>query len=147
MRSATLALYCAVAALTHAACPSAEWKSFRGKCYYKSNFHICGWSIDNVCTFGFPGSRAVSVHDLDLNTFLAHDMMNGVGAWMGLHRKSGDSHFEWMDGTPLDWTYWASTPTGTDERCANINYVGTTGQWGSIDCDTPGFFLCEVDES
>ena len=148
MRSAILwpALCCAVATFAEAACPSAEWKSFRGKCYYRSKFHIAGWSVNDVCNFGFPGSKAVSVHDLDVNTFLAHDLMGGVSVWIGLHRNSGDSHFTWMDGTPLDWTYWDSEPTGTDESCANINNVPETGQWGSRDCNRHGGFICEIDE-
>ena len=148
MRPVTLqlSLCCAVAALASAACPSAEWKSFRGKCYYRSTFGIAGWSANDVCNFGFPGAKAVSIHDQDVNTFVAHDLMEGEGAWNGLFRNS-DLGFQWLDGTPLDWTNWASPPTGTDVACGSINYGRDSGKWGSLNCDVDGFFICEIDEN
>ncbi|XP_043211375.1 C-type lectin domain family 4 member A-like [Amphibalanus amphitrite] len=142
-----LAIGCSVALLANAACPSNEWRPFKGKCYYASTFDVGGWSISDVCNFGYPGSKSVSIHDIDVNSFLAHDMLDGQRAWMGLYRRAGYSGFHWEDESPLDWTFWSSIPTGTDERCANINQVESTGQWGSLPCGAPLRFLCETFET
>ena len=121
-----LALCFATASLASAACPTEDWKPYRGKCYYASTFEISGWPVNDVCDFGFNGSKAASVHDLDVNTFLAYDLMEGRSTWLGLYRRQNDTSFTWRDGTPVDWTYFDEPPQGTDEVCVSINYVQQT---------------------
>ena len=149
MRSALLRLTicCLIAAVAHAACPSNEWRPFRGKCYYASSFAVGGWNISEICNFGYPGSKSASVHDIDVNSFLASDMLGGQRAWMGLYRQPGYSYFHWEDGSSLDWTFWYSFPSGTYEECAAINYYAPTGQWAGMSCGTPLPFLCETYET
>ena len=138
---------CVTAGLANAGCPSDDWKPFGDKCYLRSTFSIEGVSVDDVCNFGFPGARAVSIHDLETNTFLAQELMQGSSAWIGLQRQEGEGDFSWTDGSPLDWTYWYREPEGTDQLCGSINYNHNTGQWGSLDCAIRDPFICELNAS
>ena len=143
-----LILCCATITFTRSACPSEDWRPFGGKCYRRSNFSIEALSVNDVCNFGFPGARAVSIHDLETNTFLSQQLMQGDNAWIGLYRpEDGGSGFSWLDGSALDWTYWYHEPEATGELCGNINFNHATGQWGSLDCSIHDPFICEVDDT
>ena len=50
--------------------------------------------------------------------------------------KLDDSHWSWVDGTPLDYSNWVSGKPdngGNDEYCLHLNYGGN-GRWNDIQC-------------
>jgi Lectin C-type domain len=51
-------------------------------------------------------------------------------AWFGLREIKAEGPFEWIDGTPLNYTNWDSA-TPVDFTCSSIAADGT---WGTSEC-------------
>lgn len=65
--------------------------------------------------------------------------------WIGLERAA-NGQFNWVDGSELDYTYWAPNEPnnyGGDEDCGAIwNY---RGKWNDYRCNWWGYFICRID--
>ena len=142
-----LPLLLAVATATAADCPSPDWQRYRSKCYWRSNYTLNGRSVARVCDAMSPGSKPVSIHDLDLDAFIGEDLMQGERGQMGLHRAYTDEPWTWADGSDMNYTMWyqgePDRPTG--EACGSINW-GQMGFWSDESCDTfYTYFMCQTD--
>ena len=137
----------AVLSAVAAVCPLGGWQLYRDQCYWASSFPIEWRSVANVCSLEFPGARPVSVHDMQLNAFLAEHVLNFTGGWLGLRRKDESHGWKWSDGSPFDWENWEEgQPHGDGERCAYIQ-EGERGEWRDGDCDISYLrFVCQTQD-
>ncbi|XP_043224658.1 lectin BRA-3-like [Amphibalanus amphitrite] len=131
--------------LAAAACPTSDWAQYGNSCYWLSDFQLEWRSVSSDCGLVQPGSKPVSVHDLEAHAFLA-ELTEGNGTWLGLHRASTTAGWTWSDGSPFDWEFWRSDqPDGDGERCAFMN-CDSHGEWCTADCaDGFYYFLCQID--
>ena len=139
-----LTLAAALTAVT-ATCPSSEWKQFRDFCYWSSDYTLAWEDTRRVCQTMFPGSDLVSIHDLELDAFIAEELLGGTDAWLGLRRSSDSAPWIWTDGTPLNYTNWdGGDPDWYGEGCAIINY-GNKGAWTGASCNGIYFeYMCQI---
>ena len=91
------------------------------------------------------GDLAVISSDSD-NKFI-YDLLTNqntvtdLGAWIGLQKKTSDSPFYWIDGSPIwgKYTGWAKSQPdnkGGQENCVNMIGKGLdAGGWNDLDCD------------
>ncbi|XP_043202106.1 salivary glue protein Sgs-3-like [Amphibalanus amphitrite] len=144
---ARLTALCAALAAAGAACPSPEWQLYRGQCYWFSSFPLEWRSVASVCELQAPGSRPVSVHDVQVNAFLTEQVLQYQSGWLGLRRSDTGRPWVWSDGSVYDWHNWEPLqPHGDGERCALI-HEGGTGGWRTADCSLGYYrFICQKDE-
>ena len=150
MRKWTLRLMLLVAAIstTSAACFSSEWHRFQDKCYWRSNYSLPWNDVRHVCQERFPGSDMVSIHDLELDAFIAEELMDGTDAWLGLRRTTSSSPWTWTDGSAYDYHNWYGNDPDCrqEECCVGINYVND-GDWTGHHCYFDYNFVCQMDGS
>ena len=145
LRVMLLAAAVTAAAAEPDACPSSEWKQYEDMCYWNSNFRLQWDEVSRVCNEMFPGSTMVSIHDLDLNSFIAEDLTNYVETWLGLRRDSSYGSWTWTDGSPFDFNNWyGGDPAWSEEGCAVTNWNGL-GDWTGYSCDSHlSTFACQI---
>ena len=143
LRLVVLAAASAAAATTE--CPSG-WHQYRDKCYWVSNYTLNGRSVPAVCASMITGAEPVSIHDLDLDAFIAEDLAKGEQVWLGLYRATTNTDWSWLDGSPMNFTMWhEGQPNTNGDACGSINW-DKTGFWSDEHCDTYYyFFLCQID--
>ena len=80
-----------------------------------------------------------------LNTIITSSVGN---CWIGLNDRDVEGTYTWIDGTPVSYSNWTSTPSDdTNSNCVQINNAGN-GTWESVSCDmTLNAFLCMRDSS
>ena len=132
------ALALALTALSAAAglCPSG-WKLFGNMCYWSADYVVRWEDVTNICGSILTGADMVSIHDLDLNAFIAQDLLQGREAWLGARRESDSAPFRWTDGSPFDFSLWyGGDPDHDGEACASINWkYANPGDWTGHACD------------
>ena len=134
----------AAASAAAASCPSSDWHQYRDMCYWMSNYTLNGRSVEPVCRSLTPGAESVSIHDLDLNAFIAEDLTRGEWARLGLTRADPNSDWKWNDGSPLNFTIWHEGEPGATDVCGSINWRDM-GFWSAESCDTHYLpFVCQV---
>jgi hypothetical protein len=90
------------------------------------------------------GAHLTSIHDQAENDFVSSTMiaMSGTGRfWIGLVDRDSEGNYVWLDGTPVDYTYFDCSTTATlstgSEDCANM--LGSGGCWDDDDCSGHNF--------
>uniref|UniRef100_A0A914QKR2 C-type lectin domain-containing protein n=1 Tax=Panagrolaimus davidi TaxID=227884 RepID=A0A914QKR2_9BILA len=99
------------------------------------------------------GGHLVSIHDAFLNSILAEEAITYFHEstmsdfWIGLTNLMSLSKWQWIDGTPTDFTNWAnSEPKNvTGSNCATLSQ--SDGLWRAEDCFKTKPFICKVDQS
>ena len=120
-------------------------------CYWgRSNYTLHWYEVEQACGTVYAGAEMVTIHDLDLNTFIAeHIAVNPNGtrqhAWLGLHRTDSSSDWKWKDGSEVNFTEWYMNDddyVGGD--CAAIN-AWEWGMWAGWFCiNELRFFMCQI---
>ncbi|XP_043246900.1 lectin BRA-3-like [Amphibalanus amphitrite] len=130
-----------------AGCPSEEWHASKGTCY-RFVYHYWTWSDAlDACGLIQENSTLASVHDLEQNAFVAETVCGYGEAWLGLRRPGSYMGWDWVDGSPTNFTQWGyNQPASEGEQCAIINGY-TSGQWISGDCQSDhASFVCQIPE-
>ena len=143
-----LPLLAAVITTVAFSCPSSEWLWYGGMCYWASNATLHWNEVRYTCQSQFPGADMVSIHDIELDAFLAETLLDGTAAWIGLRRVSESEPWLWTDGTTYDYSNWfGRDPECTvDDCCGLINYVnGNDGSWSGYSCSINNFpYICQI---
>ncbi|XP_072044940.1 uncharacterized protein [Amphiura filiformis] len=91
-------------------------------------------------------SNLTSIHsDEEQYYHLAIVRRTSQDLWIGLHDKTNEHEFEWVDGTPLDFESW--TPNQPDnhnlgEDCVQLWSRGS-GNWNDSPCGSSLGFICK----
>ena len=144
--SLRISVLAATIAAAAANCPTSEWKQYGSMCYWVSDYVLNWHSVDHVCDGTFPGSTSVSIHDLELDAFLANELLDGKVAWLGLRRATTSSSWVWSDGSLYDFSLWYSgQPDNSGESCVLINdHSDSFGTWADRVCDSHYLFMCQI---
>ena len=77
--------------------------------------------------------------------FASHNRSWRVHFWLGLHRSESSSEFEWVDGTPLNFTNWLpGSPSEEQTHVCTEVYENGEWQWKSSRCSGPRSFACST---
>ncbi len=96
---------------------------------------------------GYDG--LASIHNSDENDLAARLIaIDGTGQrpWIGLNDQAQEGHWEWTDGSAVDYTNWGPgepNDWGGNEDCGHIG--NDAGEWNDLDCSSAGpitSFLC-----
>ena len=80
--------------------------AYNGFCYRLVNNSWPWYVVEDACDqVAAPGARLASVHDLELNAFLAETVTGGGPAWLGLRRAATYAEWTWKDGTAFDFSH------------------------------------------
>uniref|UniRef100_A0A3Q2QYJ4 C-type lectin domain-containing protein n=1 Tax=Fundulus heteroclitus TaxID=8078 RepID=A0A3Q2QYJ4_FUNHE len=67
--------------------------------------------------------------------------------WIGLHDLTKTGQWTWVDGAPLNKSYWGEgEPNGyesNNESCVEIRFHHIENSWNDIPCDDQNFWICE----
>ncbi|XP_037543076.1 CD209 antigen-like protein E [Nematolebias whitei] len=125
-------------------CP-AGWKMFSYSCYFFSSTSASWDQGREDCRT--RGADLVVVNDADEQEFIS--IFSNKIYWIGLTDKETEGSWEWVDGTPLDVTYWASgqpddgggNPKWGKEDCAQNGYHEK--MWNDLSCEASSSWICE----
>ncbi|KAM7008878.1 uncharacterized protein LKV04_000929 [Tautogolabrus adspersus] len=118
------------------------WIYFRGSFYYIS-------SLEKP----WQESRADCIQrGADLMIINSKEEQDFAGrfqklVWIGLSDREEEGTWRWVDGTPLNTSYWDSRePNGVpnrDEDCTEIKRYGSVNSWNDESCELRRFWICE----
>ncbi|XP_059150343.1 macrophage mannose receptor 1-like isoform X2 [Physella acuta] len=127
-------------------CPL-PWKG-KGDYCFQMFYDLKTWMEAQSHCEVFGGSLP-SLHDDGTLTFLTNTVMNrfsvNSGFWIGLSDRTKESSFEWIDGSPFDFSKWDNgEPNGftSSEDCVEVNSV--TRKWNDNNCFTSKPFVCSI---
>jgi len=125
-----------------APCPE-DWTQYRDFCYWLSSTEVPYAEVAQACQDLHPDAGPISIHDSELNSFLA-SLRHGDAPWIGLSRTTDEgSDWRWEDGSDVDYLPWYPDEPAYGERCAYIGSYGTE-QWGGLTCDHEDPFWCQL---
>ncbi|XP_034546133.1 C-type lectin domain family 4 member G-like [Notolabrus celidotus] len=117
------------------------WKKFRDRCYYASTRRTT-WSLSrDYCIT--KGADLVIINSSEKRDFVSRLVTAGVNTWIGLTDRVGEGTWMWVDGTPVNTTYWeAGQPNshGGDQDCGEMVQKG---EWNDEGCSNENKWICE----
>ncbi|XP_070548554.1 uncharacterized protein [Ptychodera flava] len=122
-------------------CP-ADWHYFNGRCYYVQSNESYSWQEAYDICYDMDG-RLVIIQDRQLDDFL-RTLRHG-NLWIGLSDIRSEGHWEWIDGTPLNYSNWYQNEPNNlqgGEDCGQMR-KRMDGQWNDGPCATTCGFICE----
>ncbi|XP_072042584.1 C-type mannose receptor 2-like [Amphiura filiformis] len=141
----------------HNRCPDG-WPTYDGHCYYVSTAIKSFSQATRLCKS--MGAELTSIRGADENNFVLQQMpANGITTmWIGLHDITSEGNFEWIDGTPYNFTDWIHQSTGTsepnswrgvEEDCVDMKRGGShdiaSGSWNDEDCSGRFRYMCKTE--
>ena len=73
--------------------------------------------------------------------FITFEFLSHSHFWIGVHNKTEENVFEFVDGTPVTKTYWATNKLENWERGGDCVLRGD--QWYAANCSMRFPFLCQ----
>ena len=135
-----LALWTLVAAASALTCPP-EWVQSNSSCYYLSTYTSTWRNGQTTCET--LGGHLMSVSG-PAEQGVITDYLRAADAWIGLNDLVDDGHFEWTDGTPVQYVNWADGQPNDllDQDCVSVLEDGS-GKWDDNHCKYTKLFICE----
>ncbi|XP_051828478.1 low affinity immunoglobulin epsilon Fc receptor isoform X3 [Antechinus flavipes] len=112
-------------------CPEG-WQFFQKKCYFFGK-ESKTWSQAKFACINLQG-RLVSIKSREEQSFLTKNA-NNKGCWIGLRDLDIEGEFQWMDGSPLNYTNWSPgepNNQGQGEDCVAMRPFN--GKWNDAYC-------------
>uniref|UniRef100_A0A914CUB2 C-type lectin domain-containing protein n=1 Tax=Acrobeloides nanus TaxID=290746 RepID=A0A914CUB2_9BILA len=73
-----------------------------------------------------------TVQDGQFIVLSSEDEQALLGSWIGLYSPNNDGEFQWIDGTPLNFTAWSAGEPKTGANGAMLMTQGADrGKWSS----------------
>ncbi|XP_078502492.1 lectin-like [Lissotriton helveticus] len=127
-----------------------DWFPRNDSCYRYITAEIPWGDAEVYCQGLAPGSHLASAHSEDENKYLKdlafwHTIWHRA-FWVGASDCYKDRHFQWTDGTLLDFKSWHPEEpfsSGGWEHCVCSNFKGP-GLWGDVRCDSNLTFICKA---
>ena len=92
-----LLLLLAVSSLSSAGCPEG-WQEYRDKCYKYVDIAMSWHDAGHLCDVIYPGATLASVHDVEMNAYLARTVADYNHVWIGMRRPDTNGSWYWSDG-------------------------------------------------
>ncbi|XP_033624558.1 macrophage mannose receptor 1-like [Asterias rubens] len=130
-------------------CPT-DWSLFGDFCFFVDTTQTSFNDAETRCET--KGAKLASIHSAEVQSYLSlRTSMSNTNLWIGLHDRSNEGIFEWVDKTPLDFTNWnVGEPNdyGSGEDCVHLRPGETeAGTWNDLVCSgTNSGFICQLDK-
>ncbi|KAG7240320.1 hypothetical protein INR49_027020 [Caranx melampygus] len=124
-------------------CPSG-WNIFNCSCYLLSAQYDSWDKGREDCRR--RGADLVVVDTPEEQTFVSG--FTPYDIWIGLTDNEKEGVWKWVDGTPLNFRYWANNEPNNggsrfgEENCAHIS-MGKTRNWNDVSCSRSFKWACE----
>ncbi|XP_072020127.1 uncharacterized protein [Amphiura filiformis] len=123
-----------------------DWIPFEDYLYYAHTVKKVTFDeASNICQS--LGGDLTSIHNSKEQKFHEEQFVDQIGAdlWIGLHDIINEGHFEWIDGSVLNYTYWGSDQPDDwqyigGEDCVHLR---TSGRWNDQPCFNSLYFICK----
>ncbi|CAI5655383.1 unnamed protein product [Oreochromis niloticus] len=119
-------------------CP-VGWSSFNHSCYLLSESSASWDAARRDC-------RGREADLLVINSPEEQNFLSTINTevWIGLNDKEQEGTWKWVDGTPLNMTYWASgqPDNGGEEDCAHVR-SDEKKFWNDLSCSSSCQWICE----
>jgi len=113
---------------------------FEGSCWWDDDDGLYSWAeAEDVCK-GRNMSLA-SIHSETEKVFV-FALAEGINCWLGLSDVASEGHWQWSDGTPVDYLNWAEGQPDGGDAWDCVYTEGSTGEWQDIYCDAPAGVVC-----
>ncbi|KXJ10132.1 Fibrillin-2 [Exaiptasia diaphana] len=92
-------------------------------------------------------SNLTSVTSQEENTYIQHRHGGDTG-WIGLQDIDSEGNFTWIDGTNVNFTYWAANqPNGYpgDQDCVHTLGLRHDYHWNDVTCGSCHAYTCKRD--
>ncbi|XP_072036497.1 low affinity immunoglobulin epsilon Fc receptor-like [Amphiura filiformis] len=112
---------------------SGNWTYYDDACYYVNTTLMLFDEAVSMCES--MGTILTSIHTQAENDFV-QSMKIGIEAWIGLHDRTQEGVFEWLDETQTSYFRWSTyQPNNANggQDCVNMLY---TGGWADQPCAT-----------
>ena len=93
------------------------------------------------------GASLPAVESQEENVYIQH-RHNGNRAWIGLNDLATEGLFNWVDGCPFRFRYWAPNQPNDfrGEDCVHTLGVGHGYMWNDVDCSICHQYTCKKGE-
>ncbi|XP_051528122.1 lymphocyte antigen 75 isoform X2 [Myxocyprinus asiaticus] len=125
------------------------WVGWKGFCYklHREPKELKLSQPEAKQTCEMDGSQLASMHSLeDVEMLHANFHTEITEVWIGLMGNGTSSVFEWVDGVPVSFTYWARAepPPLLPNTIHCVYYAGEHHTWSVSDCDEPRSYMCKM---
>ncbi|XP_039640927.1 C-type lectin domain family 4 member M-like [Perca fluviatilis] len=120
---------------------TAQWEHFNGSFYYFSSITKTWHESRDDCLQ--KGAHLVIINSREEQNFTTKF---GKRLWIGLTDSETEGTWKWVDGTPLNQSYWHSVEPngGNDENCVEILSVDSENNWNDNNCLVLFNWICEM---
>ena len=130
-------------------CPEG-WSKNQTSCYWMAflSSDYTSWVEANKrCPQFHPAAHLASSGSELENEFITHLHYSSDEFWLGGTDSDEEGNWTWTDGTPFNYTYWASGEgsAGITQNCLAINVRETySGNWYDQECFESHPYVCEI---
>ncbi|KAM6952105.1 CD209 antigen-like protein D [Lycodopsis pacificus] len=121
------------------------WRQFSDNCYILSSVKKNWTASRDACNA--EGADLVVINSRAEQAFVNRLLTSSLNAWIGLTDSVTEGTWMWVDGTPLNTTYWqAGQPNsyGGNQDCGEITQSSSgVGEWNDDGCHSDQIFICE----
>ncbi|XP_053713271.1 CD209 antigen-like protein E isoform X1 [Synchiropus splendidus] len=117
------------------------WLYIRPSVYYVSPVKKSWFDSRNFCVE--RGADLVVINSKEEQEFMNKFVKI---TWIGLSQRQDNGQWVWVDGTPLNISFWSlGEPNDVDgkENCTEINNRPVGKSWNDADCQIEKFWICE----
>ncbi|KAA8590712.1 hypothetical protein FQN60_014646, partial [Etheostoma spectabile] len=118
-----------------------RWEYFSGSFYHISSFEKTWQESRDDCLQ--KGADLVIINSKEEDNFMRTFEKR---LWIGLTDSETEGTWKWVDGTPLNESYWASKEPngGRTENCVELQNFVFENSWNDVNCSAPLYSICEV---
>ncbi|XP_055969221.1 CD209 antigen-like protein 2 [Sorex fumeus] len=116
------------------------WEFFQGSCYWFSKSQSNWKTSESACQS--MNSHLVIVNSASEEKFLqTWEVRHGQRTWIGLSDLQNEGSWQWVDGTPLELSFWKPGEPNNDgdEDCVELYNDG----WNDDKCSKEKVWICE----
>nr|XP_040030578.1 C-type lectin domain family 4 member M-like isoform X2 [Gasterosteus aculeatus aculeatus] len=121
------------------------WRKFDMSCYYISTARESWRSSRANCNS--KGADLVIIDSSEEQMFVNEMMTSGQNAWIGLTDSAEEGTWTWVDGTPVNTTYWQdgqpNSFKGNQDCGETLQSSSGVGEWNDNSCSNDQIFICE----
>ncbi|XP_052610693.1 CD209 antigen-like protein 2 [Peromyscus californicus insignis] len=117
-----------------------DWELFQGSCYLFSQTQGSWEASASSCQD--LGAHLVIINSVEEQRFMKYwNVRKNQRSWIGLSDLRREDSWQWVDGTPLQLSFWKEGEPNNDgdEDCVEL----FTDDWNDNKCTEQNFWVCE----
>ncbi|XP_028717806.2 CD209 antigen-like protein E isoform X2 [Peromyscus leucopus] len=117
-----------------------DWELFQGSCYLFSRT-LSSWEASATSCQDL-GAHLVIINSIEEQRFMEYwNVRKKQRSWIGLSDHRLEDFWQWVDGTPLQLSFWKQGEPNNDEDedCVEL----FTDEWNDNKCTEQNFWVCE----